>query len=159
MLAGAQRAGLTPACLDAAQAFDPAAALQAGLDLKALLLARPPALQDALSLAYDLLCEGSTGLMLLDSGSLPLPDAGLRLLANAVVRGPVALVCLTDAQSCVAHADLRLNACRLGWETSGGDAFALRTRVTIEAGRGLRPGQSVDLLLSVDEAPPCWSAS
>ena len=159
ILAGAQQAGKMPAYVDASQSFDPAAARQAGLDLKALFLARPPALQDALSLTYDLLCEGSTGLVLLDSGSLPLPDAGLRLLANAVARGSAPLLCLTDAQSCVAQADLRLNACQLGWETAGGDAFALRTRVTIEAGRGLRPGQFADLLLPVDEAPPCWSAS
>ena len=120
-----------------------------------LLLARPEALPEALSIAYDLLCEGSVGLVLLDAGGMTLPDRELRLLVNAVARSRVALVCLTEPRVDVPLADLRLNVTRLGWEI--GDTLALRARVTVENGRHA-VGRSVELALAVEESGPCWSA-
>lgn len=151
------RTGRLIAWIDAARGFDPAAARHSGLDPAGLLLVRPVALPEALSVAYDLLCEGSAGLVLLDTGGMTPSEASLRLLANAVVRGQTALVWLVEPAVLIPQAELRLSVARLGWETAGGDAFALRARVTVEAGRGT-VGRRADLVLPVDEVGPCWSA-
>lgn len=158
LLASAQRLGCLLAYLDAARRFDPIAAALAGLDLAGLLLARPASNSDAPGIAYDLLCEGSAGLVLLDSGSAPIPDANLRLLNNAVARSQAALVLLTEPAVRIAQADLRLSVSRTGWEACAGD-LALRACVTVEAGRGIPAGRSAALLLPVDEGSPCWPAS
>jgi hypothetical protein len=155
-LAGyASRTGRLVAWLDAVRGFDPAAARRASIEPSHLLLARPEALPEALSIAYDLLCEGSVGLVLLDAGGMTLPDRELRLLVNAVARSRVALVCLTEPRVDVPLADLRLSVTRLGWEI--GDTLALRARVTVENGRHA-VGRSVELVLVVEESGPCWSA-
>jgi hypothetical protein len=158
LLASAQRLDGLAVHVDAAQRFDPAAAIQAGLDLTRLLLVRPASTLDALAIAYDLLCEGSAALVLIDSGAAPLPEANLRLLGSAVVRSPSTLVLRTEPSVRVPQADMRLTVSRIGWEANNGD-FALRSRVTIAAGKGVSVGRSVDLVLRVDEGAPCWPAS
>lgn len=158
LLASAQQAGLLPAFLDIPQGFDAVAAQRAGVRLDDLLLVRPNSVSDALSLAYDLLCEGSCGLIVLDADSVTLPEPAMRLLSNAVVRSSAALVCLTSLGMDVPGADLRLSVARAGWEMAGGDTYAVRSRVTVEFGRGLPIGRSVELRFVIDEMAPCWPA-
>ena len=141
--------------LDAVRGFDPAAGRRAGIAPAHLLLARPETLPETLSLAYDLLCEGSAGLVLLDAGEMTLPSRELRLLVNAVTRSRAALVCLTEPGVEVPLADLRLGVARLGWET--GETLSLRARVTVEGGRRA-VGRAVELVLAVEDGGPCWSA-
>lgn len=159
LVAQVQRAGRLCVWLDAARGFDPSSAQIAGLDLVQLLLIRPASIPETLSIAYDLLCEGSAGLILLDTGGAAIPDVNLRLLANALVRSEAALAWLAEPGVRIPQADLRLSVTRLGWEAAGGDVCALRARITVEAGRGALVGCSTECILAVDEAGPCWSAS
>jgi len=159
LLAYAQQAGLLAVYLDLPQSFDALAAQLAGIRLDDLLLVRPASVTDALSLAYDLLCEGGCGLIVVDTGGAALPDPSLRLLGNAVVRSSSALVCLTTPEASVPGAGLRLSIARTGWEIAGGDYYALHARVTVEAGRGITAGRSAELRLIIDEEAPCWPAS
>jgi hypothetical protein len=160
MIAHAQRAGRLCAWLDAVAGFDPLHAVQAGLTLNDLLLVRPVSIPEMLSIAYDLLCEGSAGVVLLDTGGAAVPEASLRLLTNALARSDAARVWLTAPGVHIPQSDLRLSVRRLGWEAEeGGDICALRALVTMEAGRGVPVGRFTELLLTVDEAGPCWSAS
>lgn len=158
LLSSAQQAGLLPAFLDLPHGFDAVAALRAGVQLDDLLLVRPVSVRDALSLAYDLLCEGSCGLIVIDADDATLPESAMRLLSNAIVRSSSALVCLTGPGASVPCADLRLSMTRTAWEMAGGDYYALRARVTIEAGRGIMAGHSTELRLMIDEMAPCWPA-
>lgn len=159
LLASTQQAGQLAAFLDLPQGFDALAALRAGVRLDDLLLARPTTVNAALSLAYDLLCEGSCGLLVVAIGGTALPEPALHLLSNAAVRSPSALVCLTTPEASVPGAGLRLSIVRSGWEIAGGDYYALRARVTVEAGRGVIAGRSAELSLIIDEKAPCWPAS
>ncbi|MFN8377030.1 MAG: hypothetical protein U0452_00005 [Anaerolineae bacterium] len=158
-LTSAQRAGLLPAFIDIPLGFDAVAAQRADVQFDRLLLVRPPSVQDALSLAYDLLCEGSCELIVIDADDVTLPDQAQRLLRNAIVRSPSALVFLTSPETPVPGADLRLSVVRTGWDMAGGDCYAIRTRVTVESGRGLPVGRSVDLRFVIDEMAPYWPAS
>ena len=159
LLASTQQAGQLAAFLDLPHGFDALAALRAGVRLDDLLLARPTAVSDALGLAYDLLCEGSCGLIVIAAGGAALPDPALRLLSNAAARSSSALVCLTTPEAPVPGAGLSLSIARTGWEIAGGDYYALRARVTVEAGRGVTAGRSAELRLIIDEKAPCWPAS
>jgi hypothetical protein len=157
--AGMQRAGRLCAWLDFTHSFDPIQAVQAGVTLNDLLLARPASISETLGIAYDLLCEGSAGLVLLGTGNAAIPDASLRLLTNALVRSDAVLVWLAEPGVRIPQADVRLSATRLSWEAAGGDVGVLRTRITVEAGRAVPVGRSAECILAVDEAGPCWSAS
>ncbi|MFN8377488.1 MAG: hypothetical protein U0452_02355, partial [Anaerolineae bacterium] len=99
------------------------------------------------------------GLIVVDADDVTLPDQALRVLRNAIVRSPSALVFLTSPEVPVPGADLRLSAVRTGWDMAGGDCYAIRTRVTVEAARGLPVGRAVDLHFVNDELAPCWPAS
>lgn len=158
-LTSAQQADQSPVLIDLPWRFDALAAQRAGVLLTGLLLVRPASAPDALSLAYDLLCEGSCGLIVVDADDAALPGPALRLLRNAIVRSGSVLVCLTSAEAPVPNADLRLSTARTGWEMAGGDYYAVRTRVTVEAGRGFPVGRSAELRFVIDERAPCWPAS
>ena len=67
LLAAATRAGEIAAVVDAADAFDPASAAAAGIDLSRVLWARPPRPREALRCAERLLEARGFGVVVLDS--------------------------------------------------------------------------------------------
>ncbi len=98
-LAAATAAGGTAALIDLGDHLDPQAAVDAGVELKRVLWARPAKLRDALAAAEMALTAGFT-LVAADLGSGPLMLRGagmatnsfLRLARAAEVHGAVALV-------------------------------------------------------------------
>ena len=69
LLASATRAGETTALVDAADAFDPASAAAAGVDLARVLWARAPRAREALRCAERLLEAGGFGMVVVDLAS------------------------------------------------------------------------------------------
>jgi len=98
LLAAATTAGEVAAVIDAADAFDPASAARAAIDLRSLLWVRPPSARDALRCTEMILAAGGFGLVVLDLDGVPLRRLRFYTwprLARAAEKSGAALVLLT----------------------------------------------------------------
>lgn len=138
------RTGAVVALVDADQAFDPASAAQAGLDLRRLLWVRCGGRRDVALRATDLLvrCPGFA-LIALDVGESPprLPLAGGFRLKLAVRRSGAALLVVGARRITGAAAGLALESARedLAWSGPGATPTRLarmRSRLSVLRGVG-----------------------
>jgi len=141
------RAGAVVALVDADQAFDPASAARAGIDLRRLLWVRCGGRRDVALRATDLLvrCPGFA-LIGLDVGESPprLPLAGAFRLKLAVRRSGSALLVVSARRITGAAAALALESARenLVWSGPGPTPTRLaRMRSRLSVLRGLPEGQ------------------
>jgi RecA/RadA recombinase len=137
------------AWIDAADAFDPASAAAAGIDLQRLLWVRPPDLPAAFAATDLLLTLGGVALVVLDlrkraPGRFPrmlaAPQTWIRL-ARAAARLQTALLVLqrTGSAGSVAALRLELGAGGALWDRRGGapallDGLSARVAVTRQRG-------------------------
>lgn len=144
------RAGEVVALVDADQAFDPASAARAGVDLRRVLWVRCGGRRDVALRAADLLarCRGFA-LVVLDVGESPprLPLAAAFRLKLAVRRSGAALLVLGAWRIAGAGAALAVESVRaaLDWRGPGPVATRLarlRSRLTVVRGRG--PARELD---------------
>jgi hypothetical protein len=135
--AAATRAGEVTAWLDAADAFDPASAQAAGVDLDRLLWIRAPRVREALRGAERLLTARGFALVVLDlcaseASNAFLPSTWMRLARAAAASG-TALVVLGRDRLVGSHAALvvDLRAIRLRFATSPAWLEGLEARVAL----------------------------
>ena len=152
--AEAQASGDIVAWLDLARAFDPVEAVGRGVDLRWLLVIRPAAVQEGLSLAGSLLTGRCIGLLVVD---LPARlhvhlDQQLRRLAAHARRVGARLILLEPASlagslgaALAGSTSLRLELERRAWLRLGRDVVGQRTAVAVAKNRYGPPGRSVDL--------------
>jgi len=142
--AAATRAGETIAWVDPADAFDPEAAVGAGIVLARTLWVRPRNATDAYRAADILLGAGGFGLVVLDVEQ-PRPTFFPRL-ARAAERTGSALLVITPrrAAGTFAALGLELRARRVRWSGRPGHLVLLEgidARVSVARNRVGRPGQ------------------
>jgi RecA/RadA recombinase len=152
--AEAQASGDIVAWLDLARAFDPVEAVGRGVDLRWLLVIRPAAVPEGLSLAGSLLTGRCIGLLVVD---LPARlhvhlDQQLRRLAAHARRVGARLILLEPASlagslgaALAGSTSLRLELERRAWLRLGRDVVGQRTAVAVAKNRYGPPGRSVDL--------------
>ena len=136
--AAATRAGEVAAWIDGADAFDPASAEDAGIDLARLLWIRAPNVRESLRGAERLLMARGFALVVLDlcSASAPQPagalaPAGWMRLARAAAASGTALVVMGRNRLVGSHAALvvDLRSIRLRFATSPAWLEGIETRV------------------------------
>lgn len=108
LLARSTRAGGVAAVVDAADAFDPASATAAGVDLERVLWVRAPRLPEALRSTESILNARGFTLVLLDlaAAALPLPPAAGPRLARLAAGTGTPLVALCRERSLGSAADV-----------------------------------------------------
>jgi recombination protein RecA len=152
--AEAQADGDIVAWLDLARAFDPVEASGRGIDLRWLLVIRPPDAEEGLGLAGALLAGRSIGLLVVDlpaRASHRLDDQLRRLAAHARRVGARLVLLeprsLTDSLGAAISGStgLRLELERQAWLRLGRDVVGQRTAVSVTKNRYGPPGRSVDL--------------
>jgi hypothetical protein len=140
LAATATRAGEVAAWLDVANAFDPASAQAAGIDLDRLLWIRDSRLREALQGAERLLTAQGFALVVLDlcrgvepGAARALGTATWQRLARAAAAGGTALVVLGRDRFVGSHAALAvdLRATRLRFATSPEWLEGLETRIAL----------------------------
>jgi len=143
IVANAQRAGLSCAWIDAELAFDPARAVEVGVQLERLPVARPESAEASIEIACQLSVSGGIDLLVLDSAAALTPqleleagigDSGPGLQARVLGSG---IRHLTSVTSRTETAILVLNQIRSagdGETTAGGPALKQYAvvRLTIE---------------------------
>lgn len=153
-IAHTQASGALAAWIDVGGTFDPAYAAACGVDLAALLLARPTSAADALELVEALVTSGALGLLVVDALAwLAAAPPGATLLATALrrltpllARAPTALVALTTLplpmpSSPLAHpAALRLHIARGAWAVTAGQVPRADAHVFVMKRRGAADG-------------------
>src|SRR5438067_8241655 len=77
VVAEAQRGGGTCAFIDAEHALDPAYARRLGVNVDDLLISQPDAGEQALEIAYTLVCSGAIDVLVIDSVAALVPRAEL----------------------------------------------------------------------------------
>jgi hypothetical protein len=116
LLARATRAGEFTAVVDAADAFDPASAEAAGVDLERVLWVRAPRLREALHSAEHLLAARGFALVLLDLALADLsiaPASGPRLARRAASAGtPLVALSLKRSLGTAAEVAIELKPIR-----------------------------------------------
>lgn len=126
--------------IDLAGQFDPVTAARCGVDIPALLLIRLTDPHEAIALTRDLLANGASSLIVLDSyyTSLNASAADARRLHQALVTSSTALVFISEMPppALTAIADTRIHIDLLGWLRRGETISGLHSRATIEDSRG-----------------------
>jgi RecA/RadA recombinase len=153
-IAEAQGSGAIAAWLDLGCAFDPLEAAARGVDLRWLIVIRPPAVAEGFGLAGALLSGRAVDLLVVD---LPVRLPGrqeetLRRLAAHARRVGARLIVLEPSSvanglhGVVAEATgLRLELDRSGWIRLGRDVVGQQTQVTVAKNRFGAPGRRVEL--------------
>jgi len=122
LLARATASGAIAAVVDAADAFDPASAAAAGVDLERVLWVRAPRLREALRSAERILAVRGFALVLLDLTLAPLriaPAAGPRLARLAAGTGtPLVVLSLTRCLGTAAEVAVELRPTRANFSES-----------------------------------------
>lgn len=166
LLAGATRAGRGTAWIEYAEAFDPASALAAGVDLERLLWVRAPGLRTALRAGERLLDSRALGLVVLDltpsrparPDAPPNPSGAIWLrLRRAAAASRTALVLLAEMPQMGAFATTILEArpARPRFEGSHGPHWLAGADARLELQRdSLRPREArSELPLRLDPDP------
>jgi recombination protein RecA len=178
LLARAQERGDLAGYVDLSRTFDAEYAAAAGVDLHALLLARPRTAADALELIYALVESGGVGVLVVESLALlqsvprdaALLDQALRILPGSLAASPCALIVLTPLPygtemvralgfggSALAHAAaLRLHVAREAWLEAEQGPPGCAARVTVLKHRLGSPDGQAQLLLRFDDGS--WPA-
>jgi recombination protein RecA len=175
LIARAQAHGDLAAYIDLSKTFDAEYAALVGVDLAALLLARPTSAADALEIIQALIGSGGVGVLVVDSlvllQSVPrdrvLFEQALRVLPAALAASPCALVALTSLPyspemtrslaftgSLLAHAaSVRLHIVREAWLPSEHGPPGCHARISVLKHR-LAPaaGDAQVLIRFVDES-------
>jgi recombination protein RecA len=153
LLAGVQAGGELAGYIDLSRTFDAEYAAAAGVDLHALLLARPRTAAEALELIHALVGSGGVGVLVVESLSLlqsvprdaALLDQALRMLPGPLAASPCALIALTPLPygpemvralgfggSALAHAAaIRLHVARETWLNAEFGPPGCAARVTV----------------------------
>jgi RecA/RadA recombinase len=117
----------TVALVDAVDAFDPASAAGAGVDLARTLWVRAPALSEGLRATEILLRAGGFALVALDLAQrlerAPAPHHWLRLVRAAAATRTALVVLSDDTRQVGSHADLALQMRRLQPRFEGSPAL------------------------------------
>jgi hypothetical protein len=128
--------------IDLANQFDPVTAAHRGVDIPALLLIRLTEPHKAIALTRDLLANGASSLIVLDSYcvSLNASVADARRLHQALTASSTALILISETPppALTAIAETRIRIELLGWLRHGGTISGLHSRATIEDSRGER---------------------
>ncbi len=143
-----QRAGGTPAWIDAEHAFDPAYAVQLGVAVERLPVAQPESAEQALAIAERLAVSGAVDLLIVDSAAALVPrlelEAGMgasgpglpgRVLASGLRR--LSLVVRRSQAAVLFLNQTRMHVSPSGGEpetTAGGPALKLYAAVRIALG-------------------------
>ena len=173
LLAGAQAQGDVAGYIDLSRTFDAEYAAAVGVDLHALLLARPRTAADALELIHALVGSGGVGVLVVESLALlqsvprdaALLDQALRVLPGPLAASPCALVALTPLPyrpemtraigfggSVLAHAAaLRLHVARETWLDAEHGPPGCAARVTVLKHRLGAPDGSAQVVVSFDD--------
>jgi recombination protein RecA len=173
LLTEAQARGDLAGYIDLSRTFDAEYAAAVGVDLPALLLARPRTAADALELIHALIGSGGVGVLVVESLALlqsvprdaALLDQALRVLAAPLAASPCALVALTPLPyspqmvralgfngSALAHAaTLRLHVARETWLDTDDGPPGCAARVTVLKHRLGTPNGNTQLVLSFDD--------
>jgi recombination protein RecA len=139
-----QKAGLTPAWIDAEHTFDPGWAARLGVAMGRMPLSQPQSAEQALAIARTLAASGAVELVILDSAAALVPaleltmgaeappglqsrvmESGLRKLSNTARRAGACVLFLNQMRN-------RLHPAGTGRETSaGGAALKLQAAVRL----------------------------
>jgi len=146
--ARATAAGETIAWIDPADALEPDAAAQTGMELGRTLWVRPRSTEDALRAAEIVLGAGGFGLVVLDTDSTRSGAGRWPRLARAAERTRATLLVVSPRRDAgtFAAVGLELGARRVRWRGGPGRLLLLDgidTRVTIARSRVGRPGQAL----------------
>jgi recombination protein RecA len=173
LLARAQARGDLAGYIDLSRTFDAEYAAALGVDLHALLLARPRTAAEALELMHALVASGGVGVLVVESLSLLqsnprdalLLDQALRVLPRPLAASPCALLALTPLPyspemvraigfggSALAHAaTLRLHVARETWLDADDGPPGCAARVTVLKHRLGAPSGHAQLLVQFDD--------
>ena len=146
--ARATAAGETIAWIDPADALEPDAAAQTGMELGRTLWVRPRSTEDALRAAEIVLGAGGFGLVVLDTDSTRSGAGRWPRLARAAERTRATLLVVSPRRDAgtFAAVGLELGARRVRWSGGPGRLLLLDgidARVTIARSRVGRPGQTL----------------
>lgn len=173
LIAGAQARGDLAGYLDLSRTFDATYAAACGVDLGALLLARPRSAAEALELVHALVTSNGVGVLVVEAlgllQSVPrdalLLDQALRVLPGPLAASPCALLALTPLPyrppmvraigmggSALAHAAaIRLHVARETWLAAGAGPPGCAARVTVLKHRLAPPDGQAQVLIHFDD--------
>lgn len=160
IIAQAQSQGRIGIYVDLAGVFDPGYAVQCGVQLDGLLIAKPLDTASALDILQIVADAGGAGISVLDH-ILVIPHserilgAGLRRLSPALRQSGFTALLLNPGQpspSLVQHAALRLACANQGWIEKGRDITGCHVRVSILKILRGKADQYVDLEMLLDDA-------
>lgn len=158
IVAAAQQQNQYALYVDVESVFNPTYAVQCGIQLNQLFLARPETELDALDIARDLIEKGSVGAIVLDLGQ-SLPNIHhLRRLATLLSHSGcvvLLLIALADGASpqsimSGSPAALRLILERDSWLQRDVDVYGYRTQVTVW-GRHQASGKRVSIDIDINQ--------
>ena len=154
LLARATGVGEVVAVVDAADAFHPASARSAGVQLERVLWARPPGVGEAVRASERLLQARGFAAVLLDATGRPaeweaLPAAVWQRLTRAAAAGDAALIVVSLRRVTGSHAGLALQLQPTRAHFTGTPALfeGLETLASIDRQRRSRPGRPASLSL------------
>lgn len=152
LLARTTRTGELTACVDAADAFDPASAEAAGVVLPRVLWVRAPSLRPALRSTERLLEARGFGLIVLDAAAHVLPPAACLRLGRRAAASGTALVLLSSQRRAGPFAEAVLATRQVGCRFQGVRGVSewlegLDARLELVRHRALHAGTSAELEL------------
>lgn len=145
-LATTTQRGEVVACVDLADALDPASIALAGADLRRVLWVRPPSATDGLRCTELLLHAGGFAVVVLDLGAVPLRRSVWPRLMRAAEQSHTALIILAPQRVAGSFAvfSLALRPRAQRWQRGAWMLFeGFDTRVQIERSKLGAPGKSV----------------
>jgi hypothetical protein len=153
-LAQAQDDGSVAVCLDLTQSFEPVYAASCGLNLDTLLLVRPESVQEAASIATDLVMSQMSTVILVDLAFIQLThqqalSAALHRLQAGLLDNPASAVLFLkyghNSTTLFSQSHLRLYVEWVQWLWERDDLIGYQSSVTILKNKSGKTGQSITL--------------